>query len=223
MAVQTVANDLQPNFVTANQAGNGCLSSSARTTGSANGAEQRHHPVVLSPEAEASYRYRTQGGLRRPGLAPYSVECLGLFVNKALTQVTEPATIEEMVEAGTAWCPTRSLSGGRRERTIPTTWSDLHRSRRLLVPERTRWLVQLQGPRHRTGGINRGCGEIGSASLESLKESVTAVTISLFHRQRNLSHLRTVGPGGHQESRVSVLSPRSRFQGRSQEARPVPS
>ena len=106
IAVQTVANDLQPNFVTANQAGNGPDIVVGAHDWIGNLVQNSAiHPVVLSPEAEANYTDIALKAVTYDGQiygTPYSVECLGLFVNKALTQVTEPATIEEMVEAGTA-------------------------------------------------------------------------------------------------------------------------
>ena len=63
------------------------------------------HPVVLSPEAEANYSDIALKAVTYDGQiygTPYAVECLGLFVNKTLTSVTQPTSIEEMVEAGTA-------------------------------------------------------------------------------------------------------------------------
>ena len=70
-------------------------------------------PVVLSPEAEANYSDIALTAVTYDGQiygAPYAVECLGLFVNKALTSVTQPTSIEEMVEAGTAAGTTLVLS-----------------------------------------------------------------------------------------------------------------
>lgn len=106
VAVQIVANDLQPAFITANQAGNGPDIVMGAHDWIGNLVQNSAiRPVVLSPEAEANYSDVALKAVTYDGQiygTPYAVECLGLFVNKALTQVTEPATIEEMVEAGTA-------------------------------------------------------------------------------------------------------------------------
>ena len=106
MAVQTVANDLQPNFITANQAGNGpdiVLGAHDWIGNLVQNSAIR--PVVLSPEAESNYSDIALKAVTYDGqiyATPYAVECLGLFVNKALTSVTQPASIEEMIEAGKA-------------------------------------------------------------------------------------------------------------------------
>ena len=106
VAVQIVANDLQPAFITANQAGNGPDIVMGAHDWIGNLVQNSAiRPVVLSPEAEANYSDIALKAVTYDGQiygTPYAVECLGLFVNKTLTQVTEPATIEEMVEAGTA-------------------------------------------------------------------------------------------------------------------------
>jgi maltose-binding periplasmic protein len=106
VAVQIVANDLQPAFITANQAGNGPDIVMGAHDWIGNLVQNSAiRPVVLSPEAEANYSDVALKAVTYDGQiygTPYAVECLGLFVNKALTQITEPATIEEMVEAGTA-------------------------------------------------------------------------------------------------------------------------
>ena len=106
VAVQIVANDLQPNFVTANQAGNGPDIVVGAHDWIGNLVQNSAiRPVVLSPEAEANYSDIALKAVTYDGQiygAPYAVECLGLFVNKALTSVTQPTSIEEMVEAGTA-------------------------------------------------------------------------------------------------------------------------
>ena len=106
VAVQIVANDLQPAFITANQAGNGPDIVMGAHDWIGNLVQNSAiRPVVLSPEAESNYSDIALKAVTYDGQiygTPYAVECLGLFVNKALTQVTEPATIEEMVEAGTA-------------------------------------------------------------------------------------------------------------------------
>ena len=106
VAVQIAANELQPAFITANQAGNGPDIVMGAHDWIGNLVQNSAiRPVVLSPEAEANYSDIALKAVTYDGQiygTPYAVECLGLFVNKALTQVTEPATIEEMVEAGTA-------------------------------------------------------------------------------------------------------------------------
>ena len=106
VAVQTVANDLQPNFITANQAGNGpdiVLGAHDWIGNLVQNSAIR--PVVLSPEAESNYSDIALKAVTYDGqiyATPYAVECLGLFVNKALTSVTQPTSIEEMIEAGKA-------------------------------------------------------------------------------------------------------------------------
>ena len=114
VAVQIVANDLQPNFVTANQAGNGPDIVVGAHDWIGNLVQNSAiRPVVLSPEAEANYSDIALKAVTYDGQiygAPYAVECLGLFVNKALTPVTQPTSIEEMVEAGTAAGTTLVLS-----------------------------------------------------------------------------------------------------------------
>ena len=107
VAVQTVANDdLQPNFVTANQAGNGPDVVVGAHDWIGNLVQNSAiRPVVLSPEAESNYSDIALKAVTYDGqiyATPYAVECLGLFVNKALTSVTQPASIEEMIEAGKA-------------------------------------------------------------------------------------------------------------------------
>ncbi len=106
VAVQIVATDPQANFITANQAGNGpdmilaahdwignLIQNSAIT------------PVQLSAKAtesidEIGMKAATYEG-QVYGL-PYAVETLVLYSNNALTDVPEPKTIEELVEAGKA-------------------------------------------------------------------------------------------------------------------------
>lgn len=59
----------------------------------------------MSPEAESNYSDIALKAVTYDGqiyATPYAVECLGLFVNKALTSVTQPTSIEEMIEAGKA-------------------------------------------------------------------------------------------------------------------------
>ncbi|MDR2378972.1 MAG: extracellular solute-binding protein [Bifidobacteriaceae bacterium] len=101
--VQTVATDLQANFVTANEAKNGpdVVIGAQDWTGklvqnsaivpvqiSATGVSQTAIDAV-------SYGGQTYG-------APYAIETLGLFVNNALTANPAPATIEDMIAAGQA-------------------------------------------------------------------------------------------------------------------------
>ena len=106
VAVQTVAKDLQPNFVTANQAGNGPDVVVGAHDWIGNLVQNSAiRPVVLSPEAESNYSDIALKAVTYDGqiyATPYAVECLGLFVNKALTSVAQPASIEEMIEAGKA-------------------------------------------------------------------------------------------------------------------------
>lgn len=104
--VQTVANDLQSNFIAANQAGNGpdVVLGAHDWIGNLvqNGSIL---PIALSAEARANYTDIALRAVTYEGqtyAAPYAVECVSLFVNKDLTQVTAPATIEELVAAGRA-------------------------------------------------------------------------------------------------------------------------
>ncbi|MDR0627883.1 MAG: extracellular solute-binding protein [Bifidobacteriaceae bacterium] len=101
--VQTVATDLQSNFVTANEAKNGpdVVIGAQDWTGKLvqNSAIV---PIQISAEGVSqaaidavSYGGQTYG-------APYAIETLGLFVNNALTDNAAPATIEDMVAAGQA-------------------------------------------------------------------------------------------------------------------------
>jgi arabinogalactan oligomer/maltooligosaccharide transport system substrate-binding protein len=101
--VQTVATDLQANFVTANQAKNGpdIVIGAQDWTGKLV-QNSAIIPVQLSATGVAqsaidavSYGGQTYG-------APYALETLGLFVNNTLTSVTAPTTIEEMVAGATA-------------------------------------------------------------------------------------------------------------------------
>ncbi|MCL6421888.1 extracellular solute-binding protein [Brachybacterium sp. JHP9] len=107
VAVQTVpGEDLQANFITANQAGNGpdliiaahdwignlVQNSAISPVQLPADASEKLAPIALSA---MTYDGQTYG-------APYAVETLVLFVNKALTDVAEPATIEELIAAGGA-------------------------------------------------------------------------------------------------------------------------
>jgi arabinogalactan oligomer/maltooligosaccharide transport system substrate-binding protein len=102
-AVQTVADNLQSTFVTANQANNGPdivigaqdwvgklvqNSSIVPVTITATGIEQTAIDAV-------SYEGQVYG-------APYAVETLGLFANNTLTSTPSPATIEDLVTAAAA-------------------------------------------------------------------------------------------------------------------------
>lgn len=106
VAVQTVAEDLQPNFITANQAGNGPDMIVAAHDWIGNLVQNSSIQPVQLPAAAAkaiapigleavTYDGQTYG-------APYAVETLVLFANKALTDVPEPKTVEELVEAAKA-------------------------------------------------------------------------------------------------------------------------
>lgn len=106
VTVQTVANDLQSNFITANQAGNGpdVVLGAHDWIGNLvqNGSIL---PIALSAEARANYTDIALRAVTYEGqtyAAPYAVECVSLFVNKDLTQVTAPTTIEELIAAGKA-------------------------------------------------------------------------------------------------------------------------
>ncbi|MDU0347503.1 extracellular solute-binding protein [Actinomyces sp. MRS3W] len=106
VAVQIVADDLQGNFIAANQAGNGPDVIVAAHDWIGNLVQNGSiSPVTLDAAAEANYSQVALDAVTYDGQyygVPYCVETLGLFVNKALTDVTEPATIEELVEAGQA-------------------------------------------------------------------------------------------------------------------------
>lgn len=106
VAVQIVANELQANFIAANQAGNGPDVVVAAHDWIGNLVQNGTiSPITLDADAEADYSQIALDAVTYDGQyygAPYSVETLGLFVNKELTDVTEPATIEELVKAGQA-------------------------------------------------------------------------------------------------------------------------
>ncbi|MGO1927584.1 MAG: sugar ABC transporter substrate-binding protein [Brachybacterium tyrofermentans] len=106
VAVQIVADDLQGNFVTADQAGNGPDMIVAAHDWIGNLVQNGSISPVQLPGSAAediapigieavTYDGQTYG-------VPYAVETLVLFANKALTDVPEPKTVEEMVEAATA-------------------------------------------------------------------------------------------------------------------------
>ena len=99
MAVQTVANDLQSNFITANQAGNGpdIVMGAHDWIGNMvqNGSID---PVSLTDTAKANYFDVALAAVTYDGqtyAAPYAVETVALFANKSLTSVSAPTTIEE--------------------------------------------------------------------------------------------------------------------------------
>ncbi|MGP5258296.1 sugar ABC transporter substrate-binding protein [Brachybacterium paraconglomeratum] len=106
VAVQIVADDLQGNFITANQAGNGpdmivaahdwignlVQNSAISPVQLPSGASDAIAPVALEA---VTYDGQTYG-------APYAVETLVLYANNELTDVPEPSTVEELVEAGEA-------------------------------------------------------------------------------------------------------------------------
>ncbi|SDN55628.1 carbohydrate ABC transporter substrate-binding protein, CUT1 family [Actinomyces ruminicola] len=106
VAVQVVADDLQGNFIAANQAGNGPDVVVAAHDWIGNLVQNGTiSPITLDSAAEANYSQVALDAVTYDGQyygVPYCVETLGLFVNKDLTDVTEPATIEELVAAGQA-------------------------------------------------------------------------------------------------------------------------
>jgi arabinogalactan oligomer/maltooligosaccharide transport system substrate-binding protein len=104
VAVQSVSGDLRDLFITADQASNGpdvilgahdwigALVQNSAITPVAIPDTSDFSPTALDA---ITYEGQTFG-------VPYGVETLGLFANTALTAVPEPATIEELVEAGRA-------------------------------------------------------------------------------------------------------------------------
>lgn len=106
VAVQTVANDLQSTFVTANQAGNGPDMVLGAHDWLGNLVQNNAISAVQLPAAatgkiaEIAKKATTYEG-QNYGV-PYAVETLVLFSNKKLTDVPEPKSIEEMIEAGKA-------------------------------------------------------------------------------------------------------------------------
>ncbi|MDK7742315.1 maltose ABC transporter substrate-binding protein [Helcobacillus massiliensis] len=106
VAVQTVADELQSSFITANQAGNGpdLLLGAHDWIGNLvqNGAVS---PVQLPAEAKKALAPVGLDAVTYDGQTygmPYAVECIALFANKKLTDKPSPATFEELVEAGKA-------------------------------------------------------------------------------------------------------------------------
>lgn len=104
VAVQTVANDLQTSFVTANQAGNGpdIVLGAHDWIGNLvqNGAIS---PVQLPSDASSKISKVALEAMTFNGQTygvPFAVEALVLYANKKLTDVPEPKSIEELVKAG---------------------------------------------------------------------------------------------------------------------------
>ncbi|MGY5763689.1 sugar ABC transporter substrate-binding protein [Brachybacterium sp. DNPG3] len=106
VAVQIVADDLQGNFITANQAGNGPDMIVAAHDWIGNLVQNASiSPIQLPADAASqiaeigitavTFEGQTYG-------VPYAVETLVLYANKGLTDVPEPATVEELIEAATA-------------------------------------------------------------------------------------------------------------------------
>lgn len=106
VAVQTVANELQSSFVAANQAGNGPDILIAAHDWIGNLVQNSAiEPVTINDTAKKNLTEVAVNAVTYNGQTygvPYAVETLGLYVNKGLTDVTEPATIEELVEAAKA-------------------------------------------------------------------------------------------------------------------------
>lgn len=106
VAVQAVSNELQANFISANQVGNGpdILIAAHDWIGNLvqNGSIS---PVTIDAAAEANYSPVGLNAVTYDGQrygVPYCVETLALYVNLDLTDVSAPATIEELVTAGQA-------------------------------------------------------------------------------------------------------------------------
>jgi arabinogalactan oligomer/maltooligosaccharide transport system substrate-binding protein len=106
VAVQSVSGDLQGSFVTANQAGNGpdVLIGAHDWIGNLvqNGAIS---PAQLPADAQEKVAPVGISAVTYDGQVygvPYAVETLALFANKKLTDVPEPKSIEELVEAAEA-------------------------------------------------------------------------------------------------------------------------
>lgn len=106
VAVQTVANDIQTSFVTANQAGNGpdVILGAHDWIGNMvqNGSIA---PVQLPADAESAVAEIGLKAVTYDGQTygvPYAVETLVLFANNELTDTPEPKSIEELVDAAKA-------------------------------------------------------------------------------------------------------------------------
>ncbi|QPL06356.1 MULTISPECIES: sugar ABC transporter substrate-binding protein [Actinomyces] len=106
VAVQVVANELQSTFITANQAGNGPDVVLGAHDWIGNLVQNNSvSPVTLSEAAKSNIVEVGINAVTYDGQmygVPYAVETLALFVNKGLTSVTAPTTIEELVAAGQA-------------------------------------------------------------------------------------------------------------------------
>lgn len=106
VAVQAVSNELQANFISANQVGNGpdILIAAHDWIGNLvqNGSIS---PVTIDATAESNFSPVGLNAVTYDGQrygVPYCVETLALYVNLDLTDVSAPATIEELVTAGQA-------------------------------------------------------------------------------------------------------------------------
>ncbi|RJF44931.1 extracellular solute-binding protein [Actinomyces sp. 2119] len=104
VAVQVIADDQQDTFITANQAGNGpdIMLGAHDWIGNLvqNGTIT---PVTISEEDRTNISEVALSAVTYDGQTygvPYAVETLGLFVNKSLTNVVAPESVEELVEAG---------------------------------------------------------------------------------------------------------------------------
>jgi len=106
VAVQVVANETQSTFVTANQAGNGPDVVLGAHDWIGNLVQNSSiSPVQLTEAAKSNIAEVALNAVTYDGqtyAVPYAVETLALFVNKGLTSVTAPTTIEELVAAGQA-------------------------------------------------------------------------------------------------------------------------
>ncbi|WP_257493091.1 sugar ABC transporter substrate-binding protein [Actinomyces wuliandei] len=106
VAVQVIADDQQDTFITANQAGNGpdIMLGAHDWIGNLvqNGTIT---PVTISEEDRTNISEVALSAVTYDAqtyAVPYAVETLGLFVNKSLTDVVAPGSLEELVEAGRA-------------------------------------------------------------------------------------------------------------------------
>ena len=106
VAVQVVAENLQENFVTADSTGNGPdIVIGAHDWIGKFVQNNAITPVQLDDAAKSNYSDMALKAVTYNGQtygAPYSVEALVLYVNKAVTSQVAPTTIEEVVEAGKA-------------------------------------------------------------------------------------------------------------------------
>ncbi|MFC0674143.1 sugar ABC transporter substrate-binding protein [Brachybacterium hainanense] len=104
-AVQTISNDPQAAFVTANQAGNGPDVMLGAHDWIGNLVQNAAIvPVQLPSDAADKLAPIGMTAVQFEGQTygvPYAVETLALFANNALTAAPEPTSIEELVAAGT--------------------------------------------------------------------------------------------------------------------------